>query len=483
VIRVLLLLVAVIGAGWMWLFPDDVIVLVANGRDVLLGRYSVERLTAAIVFTVFAVALVAVAVAPPETRRPRLIWWSAAGLVCLVSLVATDLILRLVTDDRSYVHVGELRLRPPGLSVDIPYEDVPLARRSYANLKPGYPKTRVVMQIDAQGFRNPEALARADIILLGDSFTEGSRVTDHRTWAYQLRDRTNRSIYNLANSGDDPQKYLAKLRNYGRPLAPKLIVLGLYEGNDFRRTRSLQDSTEGGGLRDRIKRYRKFSPLRLRTRQLMINVFGPINADQPLAGGDVLAWLPYPVSGPQGTAYYAIAPKNIALLSHNAPTFERSAGWRNARSAIDGIASIAKDLGASLVLVYMPSKAHVTLPLAPDHLDGPTLLAFTALSRRKSDPSGESIDAQSFREALEQRIPSIESVVAAYCEQRGIPFVSLSVPLRQAAARGEQPYFTYDQHWTPLGHDIAAQSIGNFVSEHLSPPEPHDLPDLTSQGQ
>lgn len=466
-IRTLILLAAVVGVGWLWFYPDDVVVLVATGRDVLLGRYSVERFTAAIVFTVVGFAVVAVVLAAPEKRRPRLIWWSALGVVCLVSLVATDLILRLITNDRSFVHVGELRLRPPGLRVDIPYDDIPLAQRSYANLKPGYPTTRVVMQIDARGFRNPEALTHADIVLLGDSFTEGSRVTDQHTWPYRLRNRTNRSIYNLANSGDDPQKYLAKLRYYGQSMAPELIVVGLYEGNDFRRTRSLKDSVDGGGLRDRIKRHIKFSPLRLKTRQLMINLFGPINAEQPLTGGEVLAWLPYPVTGPQGTAFYAIAPKNIALLSHSEDTFENSAGWRNARSAIDRIADMAKDLGAGLVVVYMPSKAHVTLPLALDHLDGSTLLAFTALSRRKSDFFNNTIDPRSYPEELRRRMPSIERVVAAYCQERGVPFVSLTAPLRRAAARGEQPYFTYDQHWTPLGHDIAAQAIGDFLSEYF----------------
>ena len=65
-------------------------------------------------------------------------------------MAAADAVLRFVFDDRAYVHVGELRLRPPNMRVDVDYEDVPLSARSYDRREPGYPTQRVIMTTDTR---------------------------------------------------------------------------------------------------------------------------------------------------------------------------------------------------------------------------------------------------------------------------------------------------------------------------------------------
>ncbi len=39
--------------------------------------------------------------------------------------------------------------------------------------------------------------------------------------------------------------------------------------------------------------------------------------------------------------------------------------------------------------------------------------------------------------------------------------------LRAAAVSGTQVYFTYDQHWTPEGHEIVAEAVHRFLTDKL----------------
>jgi len=62
-----------------------------------------------------------------------------------------------------------------------------------------------------------------------------------------------------------------------------------------------------------------------------------------------------------------------------------------------------------------------------------------------------------------------ETTLRDWCTAQSIPFVSTTAALREAARTGVQGYFSYDQHWTPLGHEIVARTIHQFVENHLAP--------------
>jgi hypothetical protein len=54
-------------------------------------------------------------------------------------------------------------------------------------------------------------------------------------------------------------------------------------------------------------------------------------------------------------------------------------------------------------------------------------------------------------------------VFRAFCEAEGAGFVSPTLALREHVAAGDPVYFTYDQHWTRLGHRVVA----DVVASHL----------------
>jgi hypothetical protein len=59
------------------------------------------------------------------------------------------------------------------------------------------------------------------------------------------------------------------------------------------------------------------------------------------------------------------------------------------------------------------------------------------------------------RATADARYVAMKAVVG----ELGIACVNLLEPLRRAAARGQQLYFSRDTHWTALGHDVAARAL------------------------
>jgi hypothetical protein len=98
------------------------------------------------------------------------------------------------------------------------------------------PYLRIVMRpggdLDANGFRNPKALARADIVAIGDSQTMGWNAASEETWPAVLGSLAAASAYQMALAGQEPVQY-AYLAERALLLQPKVVIFGFYFGNDL----------------------------------------------------------------------------------------------------------------------------------------------------------------------------------------------------------------------------------------------------------
>ena len=97
------------------------------------------------------------------------------------------------------------------------------------------------------------------------------------------------------------------------------------------------------------------------------------------------------------------------------------------------------------------------LPLAADTLSPEKVRAFMALKAKNLPPADQLIDT------LLPRLQAQESVLEEFCRTESIEFVSLTEPLRTEILRGQQTYFTYDQHWTPVGHKVVASTLHHYL--------------------
>ena len=91
-----------------------------------------------------------------------------------------------------------------------------------------------VIETDEHGFNNPKGLYeenKVDIVLTGDSFTEGYSVHSNETISAVLR-QSDFNVISVGKGNNGPLIELAALKEYAEPLKPK-IVLWLYGINDM----------------------------------------------------------------------------------------------------------------------------------------------------------------------------------------------------------------------------------------------------------
>jgi hypothetical protein len=445
----------------LWAVPSDVVQQIARDRHTMLGRYSRPHFNWIVGVTLFS--LISFYIDWSRGVRYKRRWFQVlATLIVLTPLLTViDYLLRApghghyIRDTLAYHH-------PAGAEYHREFVDKPQAYRTYPNAPPGYGSVECTLSTDERGFRNQTDIEPYDIVVLGDSFAEGSNVSDEHAWPVRLARKSGLSVYNLGMSGYDPIHYLASLKEYGLALRPSYVLCLLYEGNDFRSARSDRKRTQPA-VSKRVQRYFKQSPLIRAFDNLLIDTFGPINSTRLVKGVELLDWLPLATRDGPSAKHYAFAPKQLRDLYASERAFSLDRHWLNPRSLIAEMNKLCVEAGCRLIVVYAPTKAHVTLPLLADRLPAKKVRDFTAYSIREKLPA-----ADAFLANLLDRVDAKESVVGEWCRRESISFFSVTVPLRRAALDGKQVYYTYDQHWTPDGNDVVADAVSRFLTEHLN---------------
>lgn len=439
-----------------WILPSNVVEQFAREQPVLLGRYSrthfawligLAALTPMILFPAFS--------SSPAMLRRRVFAVFSAVIAATLALVVFNIGLYFVTD-YPYVAGDHVYHRPPNARYRSVYEDRPEPGQAYPITQPGFGRVECTLTFDANGYRNRATLETCDIVTVGDSFTEGSRVTDGDEWPARVAALTNQSVYNLGLSGYGLPEYVAAVKTYGLALKPRTVVCMLYEGNDFRSTTT---QAQRGVTWLQVL---KASPLLMRLNDALIRGLGPIGAQSAAQRLPMLAWQPMALPDGPAARYYAFAPKQLLELYAGGEEFQGSGAWFASKGLLKELDRTCREAGAALVVAYAPSKAHVVFPPAAERLPGNDVLAFCRLRYNKALPPADQI-CRAIAAGLDRR----EAVISQWCRQESISFVSLTSALREACMEGRQCYYTYDQHWSPIGHEVAAKVIGAYLDKSI----------------
>jgi hypothetical protein len=95
------------------------------------------------------------------------------------------------------------------------------------------PSRSALAAFDKWGFRNPKVPQTADIVAVGDSHTYGNTARMVDSWPYVLGRLTGRQVYNMGLGGYGPNQYFYLSKTKALSLKPKMILWGLYMGDDF----------------------------------------------------------------------------------------------------------------------------------------------------------------------------------------------------------------------------------------------------------
>ena len=90
-----------------------------------------------------------------------------------------------------------------------------------------------IIETDEHGFNNPKGFYeknKVDIMLTGDSFTEGKSVHSNETIGAVLREH-NYNVISIGKAGNGSLLELAALKEYAEPLQPKIVLWLYYRGD------------------------------------------------------------------------------------------------------------------------------------------------------------------------------------------------------------------------------------------------------------
>jgi hypothetical protein len=461
-----------------WLVPSDVPRLVARQQDVLLGRYAEGHLVAAALATLLFLPAAWMLWRGVGLFEAALRMALAAGSAWLAFAIAG--IVSYTPEKQRYLEtpVGALvqgapvplsgitRRRQPNRRWEMRRVDAPGPARTYPDAPPGFPEAEIVLTTDADGFRNPALGSRWEIVVSGDSFAEGSMVSDDEVWSARLAAALGRRVRNVAMSGATPEMYLNNLLAFGRAGAPRLAIVSVYEGNDFKRHRTALAELAGraqapAGLRGRLAAWRRLafedSPLRATLKRALLGTLGPVRRQAPIPPSEGLSWMPIALDGPAGRHHYAFEPKHLLRLLVRRDRFEASPAWTEQAAVFRSIAGWARAEGVALLFLYVPSTPHVVMPLVQDRISPRALRAFAAFEEDELPP------AERFAEEVARGLDDLERLFFDFCAAEALRCLSATEPLRSEIAAGRQVYFSYDPHWTRLGHEAVAELVARAI--------------------
>jgi hypothetical protein len=276
---------------------------------------------------------------------------------------------------------------------------------------------------DENGFRNAAGVGRADVVFIGDSYTEAAQVSQEDTFVRRVAAVSGLSVVNLGLGAYGPQQELIVLQRYGLAYHPRVVVWQLFEGND------LKDAMNFAQWRKNPQRVRTSIKERYLSSSLLTEWLSKTRQTQTdvptvklrLSDGTVRQIrLRYEYEPDEPTKF----PQSLAETTHAIEL-----GYRFCQSK-----------GIQLVVVFVPTMVRVMEPyITFERAEDRERYLPKSLVNDKSDFSGR---------------------MAEFCGKLGCPFIDTFTALRHAAATDNRSlYIPNDEHLDIRGHEVVAQTV------------------------
>lgn len=327
-------------------------------------------------------------------------------ILSLLVLGAGEVIARLIMPDDPCMQRDELL----GFSLK-PYASCWRQSRDF----------KVTYQINSLGLRDREisdakAAGVKRILLLGDSFTEGTGVKQEETFSAVLERELGIEVINAGVSGYSTLHEYLWLKERGFKLRPDLVILNVNE----------TDLVEAAKYHQIWGRH-NFSDLRPEPNKSVIDRIQLLNLIRSRL--ESLRWRN---SQPKTTVFIASAGTDEEAMKRY---------WQLMRSDIERINFFTRGKNVPLLVVFQPHGHHV----------GPTAWAQGRL-------------AHGFK--VGQVYPTeIPKLLADLAKEVGFKFLDLTDAF--TATDATALYFPYDGHWTAAGHRLVAKTLKESLNDFL----------------
>ncbi len=346
---------------------------------------------------------------------------------------------------------------------------------------PPAPLHQYTVRTDAEGFRNRVVRDRFDVAALGDSFTDAMTMPAEASWPARLERRLGAPVQNYGTAGFGPQQELLVLKDFVAPHRPRTVVLAFFAGNDLFEAEAFDTrqrpatpaprAASGWQVKNVVSRADTWfvtSALRAGSRWL-----GSRHAGVAEAAATPTSLTEAPVAAPPGASAsfdrgrftvpvagrllrWSFMPPYLNTLNFSMGALAARPGWRLTREAIAEMQHVSRAFGGRLVVMFLPFKSQVYLPVLEGAMPRETLRQALSYSL---DRYGRDADVERvFMNRLAQN-----HLMREFCAESGIPFLDMTPALAARVAQGENVYFPDESHLNETGEAVVADALAAFL--------------------
>ena len=163
------------------------------------------------------------------------------------------------------------------------------------------------------------------------------------------------------------------------------------------------------------------------------------------------------------TRRWAFMPPYLNTLNFSRADLAARSGWRLTTVAIKEMQTVSRSFGAELVVMFLPFKSQVYLPLVEAAMPRS---AIESAFRFYLETYGRMISVDRM---LANRLAQNE-MIAQLCAEAGIPFLDTTPALASRAATGENVYFPDESHLNEAGEALIADELAAFLRARAARP-------------
>lgn len=410
---------------YFWILP-----LFRPRGEFLWGHYRLKDIYVGIPLALAVLCIILVIIIPGRYRR---------SFSLRVTTIAVSLLVVFAVCDAGYAF-GVMGVWRSNFWLDqahisrrysAPDDELGFVRKPFVSWRGYAPDVNRIVEYrtDKNGFRNLSDLQRADIVVLGDSYTESATTAEEDTYARRVSQSTSLSVINLARGAYGPQQELIVLKRYGLAYEPRFVVWQLFEGND------LADAEAFAAWKKNPEQV----VMSLRDRYLDNSLL-----NQSLAN----TRSPEPI-GPMVTLHFHDGTARRASLRYRYDPNQPSTmplGMSETLSAIEQGQQLCQSRGIQLLVVVVPTMARVMEPY----------ITFDRFEER--------------RNYFPERIPGdkdFSDTVEEFCAQIGCGFVDTFDAMRGASSSDNRDlYIPNDEHLDTRGHEVISTVVTNWIQSN-----------------
>lgn len=294
---------------------------------------------------------------------------------------------------------------------------------------------RITFQTDFEGFRNSVDRNKAELIFIGDSFTEAGNMPEHETFVMRSARTLDLRARNLGRASHGPSEEIILLRKYGLKCQPRLVVWQFCENNDLDEEIKFRNWNDSGrppvsfqhGM-SRIAAWKRRSPTHFLFKRLRRQESWPFNGTFRDAQGKTH---PMFFSGPPD--------ESIRPTGHP--------GWPLMAETLGKGAELLSEREIELIVLLIPMKIRVMGPY----------VKFSEFTRKYFPSNWDLLPEETLAWSLKQR-----------CKILDIPFIDATTGLKEHAASGTMVYLPLDSHLSSEGHRVVAELIVEAIHNRLT---------------